>query len=61
MSNFQNNWLLKQVKTAINSYRAKRQVKKNAELRLKEIQNAYLRNFIHSRMEQYKKDNNIIE
>ena len=61
MSNFQNNWLLKQVKTAINSYRAKRQVKKNAELRLKEIQNAYLRNFIHSRLEQYKKDNNIIE
>ena len=61
MSNFQNNWLLKQVKTAINSYRAKRQVKKNAELRLKEIQNAYLRNFIHSRMEQYKKDNNIVE
>ena len=61
MSDFQNNWLFKKVKTAINSYRAKRQVKKNAELRLKEIQNAYLRNFIHSRMEQYKKDNNIIE
>ena len=61
MSNFQNNWLFTQIKTTINSYRAKRQVKKNAELRLKEIQNAYLRNFIHFKLEQYKKDNNIIE
>ena len=61
MSNFQNNWLFRQLKTAINFYRAKRQVKKNAELRLKEIQNAYLRNFIHFKLEQYKKDNNIIE
>ena len=54
-------WLFEQVKTAFNSYRAKRRAEKDAELRLKEIQNAYLRSFIHSRMEQYKKENNIVE
>ena len=54
-------WLFKQVKTAFNSYRAERRAEKDAELRLKEIQNAYLRSFIHYRMEQYKKDNNIVE
>ena len=59
MRDFQNNWLFRQVKTAINSYRGQRRAKKDAELRLKEIQNAYLRSFIHSRLEQYKKDNNI--
>ena len=61
MSDFQNNWLFRQVKTMFNSYRAQRRAKKDAELRLKEIQNAYLRSFIHSRLEQYKKENNIIE
>ena len=50
-----------QAKAAVNSYRAKRRAEKDAELRLKEIQNAYLRSFIHSRMEQYKKENNIVE
>ena len=60
MRDFQNNWLFRQVKTMFNSYRAKRRAKKDAELRLKEIQDAYLRSFIHSRLEQYKKDNNII-
>ena len=50
-----------QAKAAVNSYRAKRRAEKDAELRLKKIQDAYLRSIIHSRMEQYKKDNNIVE
>ena len=54
-------WLFKQAKTALNSYRAKRRAEKDAELKLKEIQNAYLRSFIHSRLEQYKKENSIVE
>ena len=54
-------WLFMRAKAAVNSYRAKRRAEKDAELKLKEIQNAYLKSFIHSRMEQYKKENNIVE
>ena len=54
-------WLFMKAKAVVNSYRAKRRAEKDAELRLKKIQDAYLRSIIHSRMEQYKKENNIVE
>ena len=59
--NLQNIWLSRQVKTAVKSYLAKKRAKKYAESRLKEERDAFFRSIIHSRMEQYKKDNNIEE
>ena len=60
--NLQNNWLSKQVKTAVKSYRlhrARKRADKNDKLWFKKMQDAYLREYIRLKMEQYKKDNNI--
>ena len=54
-------WFFTQAKTAFNSYRAKRRAEKYNELWLKKMQDAYLREYIRLKMEQYKKENNIVE